>query len=103
MNRKLEIELEIRIATKVVEDLIAAGFWIDVSDGERIVLYSSQDASEIIRCLRSTNEHYVFDYLLVHKGTEHGWVRLIWGVAGLISDYTANLEGILKGANALAA
>ena len=45
------------------------------------------------------------DYLLVHKdGRQIGWVYFVYGNDGwdVVSDYTVNLEDLMKGANELA-
>jgi hypothetical protein len=52
-------------AMKVIADLVAAGFSIDVSDGDRIVLYCCRDIEKIMAVLGSAEEDY---YLLATRG-----------------------------------
>jgi hypothetical protein len=114
MSRKLEIELEKRIAAQAVADLLAAGYSISVNDGENTELVRSTDPAAIAGAMFSTDE----DWLYVHgqdgkaiaawdeTGTRDclGWVRFIWGnVADVLSDYSVSLEQHLKGANEIAA
>jgi hypothetical protein len=101
--RKTTAEIEIEIATKVITDALAAGFCIDVNDGEDTTVQASTDQRVILDAMRSTDE----DFLILHKvdGDKalNGWVRFVYGNGdAVISDYTVNLEDVLKGANALA-
>ena len=108
MSRKLEIELETRIARAAVKGLLKAGYYISVNDDDRgngdEVLTNSRSISKIMSALQSTDG----DLLLVRKSKAHdtghdGWVSLIWGnVADCIHDYTTNLEDALREANELA-
>ncbi len=103
MSRALEIELEYRIAKRVIMDALAAGYSLSVNDGEEYPVKRSTDAQAVFQALFSTDE----DYLFLHKeggkwclpddsedDETHdvvGWVRLIWGnVQDLISDYSSN-------------
>lgn len=99
------IEIEKRIAKRVITDALAAGYSLSVNDGEDTTLHSSRDMDAILAAMRSTDE----DRLLFHiDHREHapaiGWVRFIYGNDGpdVINDYTTNLEAVLAGANALA-
>lgn len=93
MSRKLEIELELKIAHKAIEGLLAAGYGVGVYDGEEETVKDSKDAEAIKKALFTTDE----DYLIAYKdGTKAGWVWLIYGnVQDVISDYTVNLEDAL--------
>jgi hypothetical protein len=81
------------IVGKLVTDLLSAGFWISVYDGEETTVRRSTDAETIFKALASTDE----DYLNVGRtGADGmkaeispiGWVRLIWGNDNdIISDW----------------
>jgi hypothetical protein len=77
---RLRIAVEKQIVIKTVTDLLAAGYKLNVDDGDD-------------------------DYLHVYQGKKHiGWVRFVYGNDGwdVISDYTCNLEDALKDVHALA-
>lgn len=102
MSRKLEKELEQRIFEKAVDALLAAGYRLTVNDGEEDVLQMSVDRKAIIEAAFSTDEDYLIVFL--PNGTKRGWVRFIWGnVQDCLSDYTVNLEEVLKPVNEFAA
>jgi hypothetical protein len=93
---------ELLIVGKLVKDVIAAGLFISVWDGEEMTVVETNDADEVFKALASTDG----DVLYVHKA--HGddrprFVSLIWGNGcDVISDYNTSLEDVLKGANDLA-
>ena len=101
MTRPAEIRIEKRIANRAIKDILAAGFTIDVYDGEEWALENSSRPRQIAAAMYSTDEDYLF---LRKNGKRTGqWVRLIYGnVCDLISDYTVSLEELLKGADELA-
>jgi hypothetical protein len=76
-------QLEMQIVRQAIEALIAAGYSIDVDDGDRIVLCCCREIEVIMSVLGGADE----DYLLATRGDRHVWIRLTWG----------------NGANALAA
>jgi hypothetical protein len=101
MSVKLRQELEERIVMQVVDDLLAAGYPVDVFDGEEVTLKDSTDRAAIRAALFTTDE----DYLYAKKnGKVFGWVYAVYGNDGydVISDYTVNLEPILASANKIA-
>lgn len=59
------------------------------------------DRDAILREMFATDDERL---LLYRKGRAGGWVSLVYGNDGfdVISDYTTNLEGVLKPANELA-
>lgn len=98
MSVGLRQAVERAIAKQTIADLLAAGCTIDVTaDGESE--YKGKDAATILAAMFQFD-----DCFLEVSGTQHGWVRFVFGNDGydVISDYTINLEGILKDANALA-
>jgi len=99
MNRKLEIELELRIAREAIKGLIKAGYAVSVDNGET-ESHASTIEKYITAALFQTDE----DTLYAHKdGMRRGWVLLMYGnVQDVISDYSVNLEEALKEASDLA-
>lgn len=110
MNLKTRMEVERRIATKIVEDALSLGLYITVNNGG--------DENEI--CLSSCKEGILdnmfaaeIDRLMFFSRVEGakkefnqvGWVTLIYGNGyDVISDYVDNslMIPVLKGAADLA-
>lgn len=98
--------LEIAIARKTIDVLLAMGYKISVNDGEEVTVNRSRDRDKILAAMFTTDE----DALLVHLSGDakndgpFGWVRFIYGNDGwdVINDYTTNLEQVLKPVNELA-
>lgn len=102
MSVKMRQKVEREIATKAVEDALAAGYGLntDIGDGPELPAPTT-DRQTIIDAMFKGDE----DRLLVYSnGRSIGWVYFIYGNDGydVISDYTINLEVMLKGANAIA-
>ena len=93
-------EIEKQIARKVIDDALAAGYTIDVFDGEEFPLKNSTDAEQILAAMFSTDD----DRLFLNRGGKTAWVWFIYGNSGwdVISDYNVSLEEVLKGAMKLA-
>jgi hypothetical protein len=94
-------EIEKKIARKVIDDALASGYTLDVHDSEEWVIQNSSDADAVMAAMFSTDD----DSLHIRKDGERiGWVWFIYGNSGwdVISDYTVNLEDLLKGASELA-
>jgi hypothetical protein len=94
-------EMERAIAQRIIADAIAAGFSLDVLDGEDYPLKNSTDPEAIINAMFSTDD----DRLYFNKdGQSVGWVHLLYGENGwdVVSDHTANLDDVLRGAEVLA-
>ena len=89
------------IAKRLIADAIAAGYHLDVYDGEERITIRGDDPKVILAAMFSTDEDYVL--FVQSNGKESGLVRLIYGNGvDVISDYTTNLEAVVSGANALA-
>jgi hypothetical protein len=93
-------EVERKIVAAVIDGALAAGYTLDVNDGEETTLTKSADKGKILAAMFTTDE----DWLLVNdaKGrAKFGWVRFIYGNDGwdVVSDYTTNLEPIMGEAN----
>jgi len=107
--------VERSIARRVILDALRAGYTLSVFDGEEVTLKHSSKAKDILAAMMTTD----IDHLLFHKadtgpvepqgfgrisGVDSGWVMFVYGNDGwdVVSDYTTNLEDVLKGANNLA-
>ncbi len=115
MSLKLRQELERRIVTQFVQDAIAANKRLAVSlergyDTDECLL-GSQDLAKILDEAFAGDEAHIFvqpatgptvdkDGMIVSEG----WLYIVLGNDGydVISDYTTNLETLLKNANLLA-
>jgi hypothetical protein len=93
------IRLEGMVAKRCVRDMLAAGYSIDVNDGEETTICKSKHASQILDAMFTSDE----DYLIIHDsdGNRLGWVYFVYGNEGwdVISDYTTSLEHVMKGVN----
>ena len=100
MSRKLEIELERRIATAAIRGLIDAGYTVSINNGEDETR-PSLHLDELTAALAQTDEDTLIAH---HEGQQVGWVLLIYGnnVEDVLSDYSTNLESALREASALA-
>lgn len=90
-------EAERQIARKIIEDALAAGYTIDVFDGEDFPLKDSTDVELILGAMFSTDSDKLY---LCKDGKSVGWVYLVYGEYGwdVICDHTMNIEPVLAGA-----
>jgi hypothetical protein len=107
-------ELERLIARQIVEDAIAAGYEIDVNDGEETTLQYSTNRDDVLAAMFSTDCDQLTLYTgagsladlgIVDKRRRVGSIFLIWGNGhDVVSDYSDNLEiaSVLGRANATA-
>lgn len=109
MSRKLEQELEKKIAMAAIKGLLANGWLITVNNDDQgyedDVIIDSKDADAIVAQMFTTDG----ELIKVRKTPDpdptvaDGWVRFIWGnVQDCLVDYTTNLETELKAAQDLA-
>jgi hypothetical protein len=104
-NKNMSV-VENQIVERLVTDILAAGLTVSVYDGEEYPLRHSTDMRAIMDALASTD----MDELVLHEPKNaqglrmrKGWVSLVWGNdCDVISDYTTNIEAVMRGANALA-
>lgn len=94
------IAIERRIVRKVVRDSLAAGFALSVDDGGNEIAGPYTKTGDLYKALMETDDDRL---IFIKDGKEVGWVRFVYGNDGwdVISDYTVNLEEVLKGANEL--
>ncbi len=94
--------LEKLLLERCIADLLDAGFQVSVFDGEDYPIKRSTDAAAILAATRSTDEDYLYAYRPLQDGVA-GWVRFIYGNGeDAVSDYSTNLEDVIKRTNALA-
>ena len=107
-------KIEREIVGKLVDDVLAAGFRISVSlergyDTEEM-LKGSRDKEKIMEEAFAGDDCHIFvheaegEILEEGRIVSKGWVYIVLGNDGydVISDYSVNLEELLKGSNALA-
>lgn len=106
-TRKLECELELRIAATVIKSAMGENYAVSVWDGEAWCLNASSDPAAILRAMCSTDE----DVLAFHgvdaegKAILKGKVWFVWGNGcDCLSDYSDNnaIGEVVRHANALA-
>lgn len=102
MNIETRQRIERQIVEKAARCLIAAGYSVEVFDGEETAQAATTDMKLIKAALYSTDEDYL--RAIDATGKRVGWVRMIYGNDGwdVMADNTTNLEDVLKDATALA-
>jgi hypothetical protein len=107
MSVKMRQRIERKIAHAFIRDALAAGYVISVNDGEETTLIRSTSIKAILGAMFTTDE----DRLYIDRPDDpvddrrcFGWVLFIYGNDGydVISDYTVNLEPLMKNPNLLA-
>lgn len=91
------IEIEKKIAKKILAALVAAGYLVRIHDGEEWAGKRTADDKEAFKQMFSTDD----DLIAVYKPDEKehfAWIQLIYGNCGfdVIHDYTTNLEDLVK-------
>lgn len=91
--------MEVRIASRIVEDACKAGYTISVDNGGDDDEYSGTDPIRIVHEMFATDQENLHLY-----GLPRGVVVLVYGNSGydVLSDYSVVLEPLLKGAIELA-
>jgi hypothetical protein len=106
MNLERRIQLEKRIARRVVRDLLAAGYVITVNNGgdENEIPYS-QDYSEIIKAMFATDEEHLITRIPYEFGgtvrIKESFVFFVYGNDGwdVVNDYGTSLEPVMEPIN----
>jgi len=103
MKVEARIAIEKRIAKKLVEDALAAGYTVSVCDGEDYPVKRSSNKKEIMAGVFSCDEE---ELVFRKDGNLIGRVFLVYGNDGydVICDYsdTPIMADLLNGANELA-
>ena len=93
-------KIERQIAGKIIDDALAAGLSISVSDGEDLVLRRSTDREAILEAMFTTDADYLY---LVKDDKVLGSVFLVWGNGpDCITDNSTSINEYLVGAEKLA-
>lgn len=91
--------IEKAIATETIAAVLAAGYEIEVNDGERAALPFSTDPAAILSALFATDEESLICDITHPDGKRHrSFVRFVWGNDGwdCIADHGISLEEVLK-------
>jgi len=117
MSIKMRQRIERMIARRVVLDCIAAGYALNVNNGgdTHELPAPSRSVKEVLGAMFATDEEYLTVYKLVKNRRDPrpdmdswkniGWVWFVYGDGDgstVVSDYTVNLEPVMKGASELA-
>jgi hypothetical protein len=95
MSAKMRQEVERKIATAVVETLLAAGFGLSVDNGDNgereFEIKNSKSAKAVLKAMFQTDDEKLYT---TKDGRLDGYVYFVYGNCGwdVISDYTLNLE-----------
>lgn len=99
--QRLAVEQD--IVTKLVDALLKAGYVLRVNDGEDSYPEATQDRATVLEQLGEVDDEHIEVGTPVTSGKPKrvGWIRLVYGNDGydVISDYTTNLEEVLKPIN----
>lgn len=102
------IAVEQDIAEKTVKALFAAGYTLAIDNGEGVsetFVYRAEiglqpSVDRVLAAMFETDDEYLLA-TSVNTDQGDGWVRFVYGNGGydVISDYTINLEDVLKPVN----
>lgn len=99
---KTRQEMERLIRERVVDELLAAGFMLNVNNGgdDNELPAMTTDRLAVLAVMDKTDD----EHLLVEDSHTSGWVYFVYGNDGwdVVSDYTTNLERYLTASDALA-
>ena len=104
---KIRQVIERAIRERIVDDLLTAGFALNVDNGgdDEELPRATTDRETILGAMYQTDEERLYVYACgdVPTQTPFAWVYFAYGNNGwdVISDYTTNLEPYLKGADAI--
>lgn len=92
------------MARAVVQDLLAAGLYVSVNDGEDTVVKHSRDEAAILDALGSTDEDWLIAYTYPQPQHFRGRVLFVWGneAGATMADCSVSLGEILAKSDALA-
>jgi hypothetical protein len=95
--------VERTIVRRVILDVLAAGYSINVNNGgdTEELPAPSRSAKEVLGAMFATDDEYL---ILYQNGKRIGWVWFVYGNGGwdVVSDYSTNLEPVMKGSSDLA-
>jgi len=95
--------VERQIIRALIDAALFASFLITVHNGEETVLIKSRDADAIMKEMFTTDDEMLYFYKSEAPKETFGWIKLVYGNSGpdVISDYTTNLEHLMKKPNAI--
>lgn len=95
------VAMEMDIAKRVVDGLLAAGYEVSVNDSEEVVLDGSRDAEAILAAMRSSDEDYLLARPAGHPEARARVVRFVYGNDGwdVVNDYHVSLEPVMAPIN----
>ena len=99
----VRIAVEQRIVKRIVDALLAAGYSLQVNDGDYPrPSEPTRNRTEILKELMEVDDEFLAAFH--REGEREGWVRFVYGNDGydVINDYTTNLENVLAPVNAYA-
>lgn len=107
MSVKMRQEIEHKIVSAAITQLLAAGYLLGVNDGEETTIHHSTDAKAIEKAMFTTDEDFLFVYVKgddVNDLRPQYWVHFVYGNDGwdVMSDYTIHLEKDLTEAQKIA-
>lgn len=100
------VEVERKIATRIIEDALARGLLITVNNGgDEDEIFLSNDKDAILENMFAADDDRLSFFSQGNTKEHIGWVHLVYGNEGydVISDYIVNptMESLLKGAEEL--
>ncbi len=101
MSVKMRREVERKIVSAVIKSALLAGYEIGIDNGGDEYECKSTDYGTLMKAIMATDD----EHLYFHAGPNIvGWVYFVYGNDGwdVLSDYTTNLEEMLKPAHAIA-
>jgi len=101
VNKRMALER--RVVTAFLNEALAAGYSVAVNNGgDDDELPPSRKRTEIMSAMFATDDEHL---ILYKEGKRVGWVWFVYGNDGwdAISDYTTNLEPLMKGVDVITA
>lgn len=103
MDVKQRQAIEKRIVKHAVSDLLKAGYFLGVNDGEVETITRSNDKAAILAAMFTTDQDWLMVYESANAPSRFGWISFVYGNDGwdVMSDYTTNLDDVLKSTDEL--
>ncbi|CAA2140489.1 hypothetical protein [Hyphomicrobium sp. ghe19] len=97
---RTRVDLERRICRKTIRALKAAGYELRVHSGDDWETPKKATEDNLMRAMFNLDDAWLMVFMPGEEERE-GWVRFVFGNSGwdVMSDYTTNLEDVLKPVN----